>query len=153
MNASKSVWIVIACGSLVAASAAGVAGAEASVVVQAREVQGVYHAVGTVRPRTVAGVMAQASGRLLTVQVTEGQRVTRGMELAVVENRQLTFRLAQAQRSVDEAEARRLQALYGQGSAVVAGTTGPLPVRANHSRLTGRMKQACAHGTNKNRPF
>lgn len=120
---------------------------------QSREVQVVHRAVATIRPKTEVSIMVQASGRLLTVDVTEGQRVTRGMELAVVENRQLTFRLAQAQRSVDEAEARRLQALYGQGSAVVAGTTGPLPVRANHSRLTGRMKQACAHGTNKNRPF
>lgn len=122
MKTSQGVCVAVACGSLAIGLAASVTRADSTAVVQSREVQVVYHAVGTVRPKTEASVMAQSSGRLLTIGATEGQHVTAGTELATVEDRELTFRLTQAQRSVDEAEARRLQAQHGRVGALAVLT-------------------------------
>ena len=97
----------------------GTTGADDAVhVVVARSVPVVYQAVGTVRPRVEANVMAQASGRLLSVSVGEGTTVTKGDELATVEDRELSLRLAQAKRSVEEAQARSMQARHGKVGAL-----------------------------------
>ena len=103
---------------LVLGLAGSASSAEQTVVVTPRDVRIIYKAVGTVRPRAEASVMAQASGRLLTVGVNEGESVVAGAELAAVEDRELTFRLTQTQRGLDEAEARRMQAQHGRIGAL-----------------------------------
>lgn len=78
----------------------------------------IFRAVGTIRPTTEAAVMAQASGRIMTMSVVEGQRVQPGAAIATVEDRELSLRLSQAQRGVEEAEARHQAARSAKVAAL-----------------------------------
>lgn len=109
-------------------------------VVKARAVPVVYRAVGTVKPKVEANVMAQASGRLLTVSVAEGARVTKGDALATVEDRELGFRLGQAKRGVEEAQARSMQARHGKVGALAVLTQA----RAQHDRVKKFVSRSAA---------
>ncbi len=88
------------------------------IVLKNRECDTVYKAVGTVRPRVEAKVMAQASGRILTIAVAEGDRIEKGDELATVESAQLDLRLSQARSGVEAAEAQKMQAEFGKIGAL-----------------------------------
>ena len=77
-----------------------------------------YKAVGSVKPRVEAKIMAQASGQFLTLTGTEGIRVKEGDVLATIEDRQLSLALSQASNSVSEAEAGKRQAEYSKLGAM-----------------------------------
>lgn len=97
-------------------------------------------AVGTVQSRTEAQLMSQASGRILEVRVREGDAVTAGQELVVIEDLQLALRLAQARGGVAAAEAGRRQAEEGQAAA----QAGLEMARAEHQRTKSFLAQNAA---------
>ncbi len=107
----------LAIGALAALAASLLPTKGASVGVVQEQIPVVYQAVGTVRPRLEAQVMAQVSGLLLSVAVTDGQTVKAGQELATLEDRELTLRISQARRGIEEAVARQMQARHGHTGA------------------------------------
>lgn len=118
--------------------ATGHAAAEAAV--RQVSVPIVFRAVGTVRPTTEAAVMAQASGRIVRMAVVEGQRVEQGAAIATVEDRELSLRLSQAQRGVEEAEARH----QGARSGKVAALAVLAQARAEYDRTRKFLAQNAA---------
>lgn len=91
-------------------------------IVEAVPVPRVQRAVGTVQPRVESRVMAQASGRLLTVSVSAGDAVERGQVVATIDDRELGLRISQARRGVEAAEAALRQAEQGRTAARAALT-------------------------------
>lgn len=79
-----------------------------------------YEAVGSVRPVVEARLMAQASGRILSLAVRAGDRVTEGQELAVMEDRVLGLKVEQANRAIEAAQADSSRARQGQMAAEAA---------------------------------
>jgi multidrug efflux pump subunit AcrA (membrane-fusion protein) len=74
-----------------------------------------YEAVGTIRPRTEAGIQAQITAQVTDVKVRSGDNVQKGQVLASLDNRQFLSRLDQARESLKSSEAGERQA----GQAVV----------------------------------
>jgi len=115
MNARYAIMLLLAVTTPLAA-------APRTEVVRSVDLPVVYRAVGTVRPRIEANVAAQASGRLLTLQVREGTAVEKGETIATIEDNLLTLQLTQASGGLEAAQAQRLQAEHGRVGAL-AGLT------------------------------
>ena len=64
-------------------------------------------AVGTVASRTRVGVAAQVTGRVREVSARAGEKVAKGQELVVLDDRELTARLQQAREGLEAAQANR----------------------------------------------
>ena len=79
-----------------------------------------YEAVGSLRPTVEARLMSQASGRLLSLAVSAGDRVTEGQELAVIEDRVMSLKVEQADRAVEAARAEGNRAEQGRMAAEAA---------------------------------
>ncbi|MFH2064203.1 MAG: efflux RND transporter periplasmic adaptor subunit [Pseudomonadota bacterium] len=69
-----------------------------------------YGAVGTIRPRTEAGIQAQITAQVTEVKVRSGDNVQKGQVLASLDNRQFLSRLDQARESLKSSEAGERQA-------------------------------------------
>ncbi len=80
----------------------------------------VYRAVGTVHSSLEAKVMAQTSGRLVTISVAVGAVVEQDTEIASIEDKQLTLRKSQALSGAEAARAQKLQAEHGKVGALAA---------------------------------
>ena len=63
--------------------------------------------VGTVRARTVAAVAPQTMGRILSMPVSEGMRVSAGATIATLDDAPLRAQLVSAQGAVVEAQAAK----------------------------------------------
>ncbi|MEQ8764819.1 MAG: efflux RND transporter periplasmic adaptor subunit [Planctomycetota bacterium] len=77
---------------------------------EARTIPVWYEAVGTVRSRVAAQISPQVTGRILTITVEAGDRVSEGETIATLENDELRARLEQARSGVDSALAMQEQA-------------------------------------------
>lgn len=97
-------------------------------------------AVGTVRPRSEAQVMAQASGQILAVEVREGARVEEGQLLARISDRELSLRLSQARHGVVAARAQRAEAEEARRAAAAALEQA----RAEFDRVKGFFQKKVA---------
>jgi multidrug efflux system membrane fusion protein len=81
-----------------------------------------YEATGTVRSKTTSIVSSRIMGRIITIQVREGDRVRAGQTLVEIDSRDATAQLQKAQAGMREAEGaldeieRNLQAA-GSGKA------------------------------------
>lgn len=79
-----------------------------------------YEAVGTVRPKVETRVEAQVRAKVLQVLVREGDKVDEGQKLIVLEAREISSRVEQAEESLNAALAAKEQARE-QVSAARAG--------------------------------
>lgn len=91
----------------------------------------VVEAVGTVRPRTEVQVEAQVTGKVLKVNVRAGDKVSRGDELVVLEDREYRTRLERAGQGRQSAAAQREQARQ----AVAAAKAGLNEAEAQYRRI------------------
>jgi len=81
-------------------------GSLATVSAEKRKVKEYYEAVGTVQSRREFEVASQTSGRILAVEIREGDRVEKGQLLARIESKVQEARLDHAKRALEAAEAR-----------------------------------------------
>ena len=91
-----------------------------TVILQRSAVSSYYEAAGTVRPRQSAQVAAQVMGNLVRVNVREGDRVSRGQVLAVVDDSQT--RAAVDRASAGETAAQQEIAAAEAGYALAEST-------------------------------
>ena len=75
---------------------------------------------GVVEPLSRVNVVFDTAGRIAEVPVKVGDRVASGDVLAVLDSRQLTLQVGQAQAALDSADARLAQLLVGPEAAEVA---------------------------------
>jgi len=100
-------------------------------VVQVREAQQWYEAVGTVRPKTETRIEARVTGQVLDVKVNPGDRVAKGTLLVALDSRQMTSRLEQAKQALKTARAGREQARH----ALEGARAGLKQAQANYKRV------------------
>lgn len=81
-----------------------------SAAVELRTMTEYYDAVGTVRPRVETKVEAQVTAKVLSVEVTSGQKVQKGDLLVVLDSRELRSQLEEARQGLESAKAQRSQA-------------------------------------------
>ena len=93
--------------------------------------------VGTLVPRTQAGIKSEISGRVVEIAVGEWVRVRRGDPLARVDTREIDSLLAKAGTVIDLAKANLAAAQAGQAEAQVAADRS----RREQARLAG-LKEA-----------
>ncbi|MGA6924956.1 MAG: efflux RND transporter periplasmic adaptor subunit [Desulfosarcina sp.] len=86
-------------------------------VAEVREVDQIYEAVGTVRPKTETSIESRVTGQVLDVRVRPGEQVAKGELLVSLDSRQMTSRMDQAKQAVKTAEAGREQARHELAAA------------------------------------
>lgn len=98
---------------------------------------------GTVTPTQSVNVSPKRAGRLVTLLVDQGNRVTEGQAIAEMENDDLAAQLAQAQASLQQAEAKLLEAKNGTRSEDIAsGEAQIATAMANVADATAKWDQA-----------
>lgn len=99
-----------------------------------------YEAVGTVHPLTTSVLSSKLMGTVKEIRVQEGDRVKQGDTLVVIDKRQVTAQLRQAQAALDEA--RRAQATTV--SARDAAVAGAQLARSTYERYLNLIKEDSA---------
>ncbi len=90
-----------------------------------------YEAVGTVRPHAESRVEAQVTAQVVDVKVRPGNKVTKGMLIVTLDNRQFLSRLDQAKEGLKSAIASNNQAKQG----VVAAEAAFDQAESNYNRV------------------
>jgi RND family efflux transporter MFP subunit len=93
-----------------------------------------YKAVGTVQPVTTSTLSSKLMGTVKEIRVQEGDRVKQGETLVIIDKRQVTAQLRQAQAVVDEAR-RAEGAAVSARDAAVAGAQLALATYERYLRL------------------
>ncbi|WP_319776864.1 efflux RND transporter periplasmic adaptor subunit [Maridesulfovibrio sp.] len=93
------------------------AGPAVTAVAESVVVPVVYEAVGTVRPETETSIEAQVTGKVRKVLVHSGQKVRKGDQLIVLDDREFKTRLESAEQGLKSAEASERQAREGINAA------------------------------------
>jgi RND family efflux transporter MFP subunit len=93
-----------------------------------------YEAVGTVQPVTTSTLSSKLMGTVKEIRVQEGDRVKRGETLVIIDKRQVTAQLRQAQAVLDEAR-RASAAAASTRDAAVAGAQLALATYERYLRL------------------
>jgi RND family efflux transporter MFP subunit len=99
-----------------------------------------YEAVGTVQPVTTSTLSSKLMGTVKEIRVQEGDRVKQGQTLVVIDKRNVTAQLRQAQAALDEA--RRAEA--GAVSARDAAVAGAQLARATYERYLNLIEEDSA---------
>jgi RND family efflux transporter MFP subunit len=99
-----------------------------------------YEAVGTVQPATTSTLSSKLLGTVKEIRVQEGDRVKQGETLVVIDKRQVSAQLRQAQAALDEA--RRAEA--GAVSTRDAAVAGAQLARATYERYLRLIKEDSA---------
>jgi len=99
-----------------------------------------YEAVGTVQPVTTSTLSSKLMGTVKEIRVQEGDRVKQGQTLVVIDKRNVTAQLRQAQAALDEA--RRAEA--GAVSARDAAVAGAQLARATYDRYLKLIEEDSA---------
>lgn len=99
-----------------------------------------YEAVGTVRPVTTSTLSSKLMGTVKEIRVREGDRVKKGQTLVVIDKRNVTAQLRQAQAALDEA--RRAQA--AAASIRDATVAGAQLARATYKRYLSLIQEDSA---------
>lgn len=97
----------------------------------------VYEVVGTVRAHVSATVASKLMGTIQTFKVKEGDRVKAGDLLVVLDERQVTARLDQAQAALAEAEKAEIAAVSTRSAAEAGARQAELAFRRNKTLLSG----------------
>ncbi|MBI9109600.1 efflux RND transporter periplasmic adaptor subunit [Maridesulfovibrio ferrireducens] len=82
-----------------------------------------YEAVGTIRPKTETNIEAQVTGKVLTVLVRAGDKVSKNDKLIVLDSRGFQTRLESAEQGLKSAEASHRQAGEAINAAKAASYT------------------------------
>ena len=109
-------------------------------VAEIRQQPFIYEAVGTVTARTASTIASKLMGTVKAVHVTEGDTVQQGDLLVVIDERQVSAQLEQAEAAL--AEARRAEA--SAVSAWEAVRAQAELARATHQRYTRLMQENSA---------
>lgn len=112
------------------AGAGGAGGAGRAPTVQvteakAGEIETILETVGSLESPNKALISPKSTGRILSIDAREGDRVTMGQVLVRIDPSDIEGQVAQAQSSVAEARARLAQAQLGQGPSQ-AGIAGQI---------------------------
>jgi RND family efflux transporter MFP subunit len=99
-----------------------------------------YEAVGTVQPATTSTLSSKLMGAIREIRVQEGDRVKQGQTLVVIDKRQVSAQLRQAQAALDEAR-RAEAAVVSTRDAAVAGAQ---LARATYERYLQLIKEDSA---------
>jgi len=99
-----------------------------------------YEAVGTVQPLVTSTLSSKLMGTVKEIRVQEGDRVKQGDTLVVIDKRQVTAQLRQAQAALDEARRAEAAAV----SARDAATAGAQLARATYERYSNLIKEESA---------
>jgi RND family efflux transporter MFP subunit len=99
-----------------------------------------YEAVGTVQPVTTSTLSGKLMGTVKEILVKEGDRVKQGDTLVVIDKRNVTAQLRQAQAALDEARRAEAAAV----SARDAAAAGAQLARATYERYLNLIKEDSA---------
>jgi len=99
-----------------------------------------YEAVGTVRPVTTSTLSSKLMGTVKEIRVQEGDRVNQGQTLVVIDKRNITAQLRQAQAALDEAR----QAEAAAASTRDAAVAGAQLARATYERYLKLIEEDSA---------
>jgi RND family efflux transporter MFP subunit len=99
-----------------------------------------YEAVGTVQPVTTSTLSSKLMGTVKEIRVQEGDRVKQGETLVIIDKRQVTAQLRQAQAVLDEARRAEGAAVSARDAAVA----GAQLARATYERYLRLIKEDSA---------
>jgi multidrug efflux pump subunit AcrA (membrane-fusion protein) len=99
-----------------------------------------YEAVGTVQPITTSTLSSKLIGMVKEIRVQEGERVKQGDTLVVIDKRQVTAQLRQAQAALEEARRAEAAAVSSRDAAVA----GAQLARATYERYLKLIKEDSA---------
>ncbi|UCF93583.1 MAG: efflux RND transporter periplasmic adaptor subunit [Desulfobacterales bacterium] len=99
-----------------------------------------YEAVGTVQPVTTSTLASKLMGTVKEIRVQEGDRVQQGQTLVVVDKRNVTAQLRQAQAALDEARRAEAAAVSARDAAVA----GAQLARATYERYLRLIQEDSA---------
>jgi RND family efflux transporter MFP subunit len=99
-----------------------------------------YEAVGTVQPVTTSTLSSKLMGMVKEIRVQEGDRVKKGETLVIIDKRQVTAQLHQAQAALDEARRAEAAAVSVRDAAVA----GAQLARATYERYLKLIKEDSA---------
>ncbi len=99
-----------------------------------------YEAVGTVQPVITSTLSSKLMGTVKEIRVQEGERVKQGQTLVIIDKRQVTAQLRQAQAALDEARRAEAAAVSTQDAAVA----GAQLARATYERYLQLIKEDSA---------
>ncbi|MFH1984243.1 MAG: efflux RND transporter periplasmic adaptor subunit [Pseudomonadota bacterium] len=97
----------------------------------------VYEAVGTVKAKVSATVSSKLMGIIRAFQVAEGDRVSSGDVLVVLDERQVSAQLSQAKAALAEAQKAKTAALSAQQAAEADAQRALLAYRRGRTMLDG----------------
>ena len=86
-----------------------------------------YEATGTVKAKTTTQISANLMGRIISISVSEGDRVAKGQRLVEIDNREAQVQLQKAHAGLKEAEASLIEI----DNAVIAGNAAVKTAEAN----------------------
>jgi len=99
-----------------------------------------YEAVGTVQPVTTSTLASKLMGTVKEIRVQEGDQVKQGETLVVIDKRQVSAQLRQAQAALDEARRAEAAAVSARDAAVA----GAQLARATYERYLSLIKEESA---------
>ena len=99
-----------------------------------------YEAVGTVQPVTTSTLSGKLLGTVKEIRVREGDRVKQGDTLVVIDKRDVTAQLRQAQAALDEARRAEAAAVSARDAAIA----GAQLARATYERYLSLIKEDSA---------
>jgi len=99
-----------------------------------------YEAVGTVQSLTTSTLASKLMGTVKEIRVQEGDRVKQGQTLVIIDKRQVTAQLRQAQAVLDEARRAEAAAVSARDAAVA----GAQLARATYERYLRLIKEDSA---------
>ncbi len=114
-----------------------------TVAVKTEDLRVRIRASGTVTPVQSVNVSPKRAGRLVRLLVDQGNRVEAGQAIAQMESEDLAAQLAQAQATLQQAEAKLLEAQNGTRSEDIAGSEAQTATAdANVADAKAKLKQA-----------
>jgi multidrug efflux pump subunit AcrA (membrane-fusion protein) len=99
-----------------------------------------YEALGTVQPVTTSTLSGKLMGTVKEIRVQEGDRVKQGDTLVVIDKRQVTAQLRQAEAALDEARRAEAAAVSARDAAVA----GAKLARSTYDRYLRLIKEDSA---------
>ncbi|WP_291498544.1 efflux RND transporter periplasmic adaptor subunit [Desulfocurvus sp.] len=110
----------------------------ATTVTRQADIDDIYEAVGTIRPRTETSIEAQVTARIVEVRVREGDFVKRGEVLVVLDDREHAARADSAAQARASAQAGLEQARQGVSEAKAAFDTAAAQYKRIKTLFAGR---------------
>jgi multidrug efflux pump subunit AcrA (membrane-fusion protein) len=123
--AGVAIVVALVAGVGVARASGSATDSYRTATVSTQDVQSVLTGVGSIEPISQATVTFPVSGTIATVDVSVGQSVGTGQQLATLDPQSLTAALNQKQATLATAELTLSKALAGSASGSSSGSAGP----------------------------